>query len=144
MLPLLIGGAALGALKYNQDQKNSAKDRQVAAATARYSPWTGMKPQDVKRPDAIGDVMQGGLAGAGLGQNMDSADNAQALNDSVINKNNAEASAYGPQTGDSTPAPAGNEQAMNMAPGSAWTGMNGSAGAYGKTGMGKNYFGPTA
>lgn len=78
MIPLLVGGAALGLAKGYQDQQNEKKDRQVASATARYSPWTGMQPQQVKRGDMIGSGMQGAMAGGMLGQSLGGGGDAAA------------------------------------------------------------------
>lgn len=47
------------------------KQRDLASATAKYSPWTGMKPQNVaSAPNYIGDAMQGAVAGAGVANSM--------------------------------------------------------------------------
>lgn len=77
-----LGGAGLGAAKYyGVDKPQEKKDRQIAAVTAQYSPWTGMKPQDVKQSSAFGDVLQGGTMGLGMGQNLQAAANQNAMQD---------------------------------------------------------------
>lgn len=66
----LLAGAALGVLKGGMDQKQEARDRQAAAATQRYQPWTGIATPEIKRGDMLGSTMQGGLAGAMMGQSL--------------------------------------------------------------------------
>lgn len=66
-IPLAIG-AGLGAAKYAVDKNKEKRDRALQAATAKYSPWTGMAPQAVAEPSLLGNVIQGGTAGAMFGQ----------------------------------------------------------------------------
>jgi hypothetical protein len=63
-------------------QKQAAKDKatQLAAETARYSPWTGMdagaaaqRAQSMEGANFLGDVMGGGVAGALSGRSADDA-----------------------------------------------------------------------
>lgn len=66
MLPLVMAlvGAGLGAYKGHQDKKAHQKDKELAAATTRYSPWTGMKGQITTRDgNMAGGAVKGGLAG---------------------------------------------------------------------------------
>lgn len=71
-LPILaLGGGVLGLLKAYRDQQNEKGDRELAAITARYSPWTGMRPQPVKTADYFGSMAEGALGGASFGQNVD-------------------------------------------------------------------------
>lgn len=65
LLPIL--GAIGGGLKFLLDKNNEAKDRHLQAETARYSPWTGMSPQPVKRANPF-DVVAGGAAGLSFEQ----------------------------------------------------------------------------
>lgn len=71
----LIGlgiGAGAGLLKQQIiDKPKQDKERMLAAETARFSPWTGMKPQAVG-PDSspLEGAVGGGLAGAAMGQQM--------------------------------------------------------------------------
>ena len=69
--PLAIAaiiGAIVGAAKhYGVDKPQEEKERKLAAETARYSPWTGMKPGTVKRANLAGSVIQGGATGAMMG-----------------------------------------------------------------------------
>lgn len=62
-------GAGLGAIQYGDKKRQHEHDKNVAAETARYSPWTGMKPQAVEGPPSLmGTVGQGALSGFGFGQ----------------------------------------------------------------------------
>lgn len=65
-----LGGAGLGIGKGILDQNRERKDRQIAAQTARWSPWTGMAAQPVQRADLLGSTIQGGLQGASFGQGL--------------------------------------------------------------------------
>lgn len=71
---LAIGGGVLGLLKAYRDQENEKGARELASVTARYSPWTGMRPQPVKTADYFGSIAEGALGGASLGQNVDQVD----------------------------------------------------------------------
>ncbi len=70
MDPVTLGilGGILGLGKGVGDTTQQDRDATLAAATARYSPWTGMKPQPVKKASVIGDILSGGLSGAAFGQ----------------------------------------------------------------------------
>ena len=73
MLPLI--GAAIGLAKSQYvDRPVEEKDRELQAATARFSPWTGLAPRDVKRADPFGSVLQGGMTGLQMDQSMTAAD----------------------------------------------------------------------
>ncbi len=69
MIPLLIG-AGLGVAKGIKDQQAEKRDRKTQAEMARWSPWTGVQAQPVKKADMMGSIMQGGMAGASMGQMM--------------------------------------------------------------------------
>jgi hypothetical protein len=81
MLPLLAGGLiglGAGGLKYLfSDLPREHRERALAAATARYSPWTGLKPEAPKEADLMGNAIQFGSTGAAMGQNYESFENAQ-------------------------------------------------------------------
>ena len=78
-LPMLAG-AGLGLAKSAFiDKPQADKQRKLAAATAAYSPWTGMTPQMPKDVDYLGPALQAGMTGAMLGQSMQSAENATQL-----------------------------------------------------------------
>lgn len=77
-VPLAVG-AGLGLLKYGADAQKEKKDRELQAATARLSPWTGMHPGAVKSADLLGNVLQGGTAGAMFGQQFDGGGQQQPM-----------------------------------------------------------------
>ena len=81
-MPLLIGLAAGGALAntYSQQQAYDQK-KKIAAATQRYSPWTGMKADTPVQPSMVGSAFQGGAQGAMLGQGINNAAASQQLAD---------------------------------------------------------------
>lgn len=63
MNPLLIG-AALGLGKSMLiDQPREERQRQLAAETALYSPFTGLKPQLPEESDPLGAALQGAALG---------------------------------------------------------------------------------
>lgn len=71
-----LAGGGLGMLKghmQNQREKQiEDSDRNLAAATAQYSPWTGMKPQEIRHAGSafgsmLGSGLQGGMMGAMMG-----------------------------------------------------------------------------
>ncbi len=74
MIPFAIAGAGLGLLKGLKDEKQKKKDLAYKAEITRYSPWGTMKPRDVSVTDAdvMGSVMQGGMTGFSMDQNMES------------------------------------------------------------------------
>ena len=66
-----IVGAMMGAAKhYMADVPAEEADRKLAAETARYSPWTGMKPGQIKRANGVGTITQGAATGALLGSSL--------------------------------------------------------------------------
>lgn len=68
MLPFLIGGAALGVGSHLSKQAQAERDRKVQSATTRYSPWTGMVAKAPEDSNLFGQLLQGGLTGAMVGQ----------------------------------------------------------------------------
>jgi hypothetical protein len=69
----LLLGSALGLGRHIGNVAANNNDRQTAAATARYSPWTGHKPNDIRHANFLGDVGGGaltGLATAGLNKGL--------------------------------------------------------------------------
>lgn len=86
-MPLFLGiGAGVGALKYfGADQPKAAKERQLAAATQRYSPWTGMQAKAPENPSALGDVLSTAGAGAQLGGAINSANAAGKMSGAMSN-----------------------------------------------------------
>lgn len=64
--------AALSAAKSAGDQAKANSARERNAAVMRYSPWTGLSPNEqVNEPSMIGDITSGAVSGAALGQGMD-------------------------------------------------------------------------
>lgn len=122
-----LAGGALGLYKGMLDQQREGKDRQIAATTARYSPWTGMKPQEVQRASMMGDVMQGGATGAALGQGLSNQQSQQKLVDAQTNYYNAKAG----QPGDTAMATntAGSVTDAGS-PGPGYSASSGAAGGY--------------
>lgn len=68
-LALILGGTGL--LKgLTSDRNKEARDRELQAKTAQYSPWTGLRPRDVQEADPFGNMLKYGATGAMLGQNL--------------------------------------------------------------------------
>lgn len=75
----LLAGALIGLGKdLLIDEPKARRQRQLAAATQRYSPWTGLQAGPVEEPNALGSAATGALAGAAYGQNKDAADEEAA------------------------------------------------------------------
>ena len=71
MLPMMLAGMGAGLLKSELiDRPQANKQRQLAATTAALSPWTGMTPTMPDEANPLGSMLQGGLAGAQIGQGM--------------------------------------------------------------------------
>ena len=106
--------AAVGLAKSQLVDKPAADaQRKLAAATAAYSPWTGMKPGAVQNANPFASMMQYGAAGAQIGGNIDASNKAtpgQTLNPyggqgTIVNNGasvGAGGSNYNPQTGAGT------------------------------------------
>lgn len=67
-----IAGAGSGVAKQAAQKKAYESQKQLAAKTAEYSPWTGLSGMDVlakaEKPQGLfGNVLGGGLSGANLG-----------------------------------------------------------------------------
>lgn len=67
-LGLIAGGGLLGLLKGKNKAGQEARDRALAAETARWSPWTGQKPQIPDHTDVLGNALGGALQGGMLSQ----------------------------------------------------------------------------
>jgi hypothetical protein len=66
----LVGGAGL--LKSELlDRPREERQRELAATTARWSPWTGMAPNAIQGADPFGSALEGATAGAMMGQQID-------------------------------------------------------------------------
>lgn len=61
--PLLLAiGAGLGAVKhYGIDRPQEERERKLAAATQRLSPWTGLQAGPISHPDLLGSMLNFGL-----------------------------------------------------------------------------------
>lgn len=65
-------GATVGLAKDQLvDVPREHKQRTLAAATQRYAPWTGMQAGPIQPADPLGNTMQFGVAGAGVGAAVD-------------------------------------------------------------------------
>lgn len=92
-----VGVAAAGMLAANQKQKQQQKvadsDRKLASATARYSPWTGMTPNQIRDPEntEFGATVGGGIAGYSMGAGMGGGmgQKPQAVDPAVMSSNTA-------------------------------------------------------
>lgn len=71
---LAAAGAISGKMKNDRAKQIEASDRQLAADTQRYSPWTHLQAQPIRSAGStFGDVFGGGVNGAMTGQNLKSA-----------------------------------------------------------------------
>lgn len=72
MNPLMAGGligAGLGVGKYFlEDLPNQRAQAELQARTAELSPWTGLRPQQVKPASMMGNLMKFGGTGLSMGQ----------------------------------------------------------------------------
>lgn len=70
MDPLTMGilGGLLGLGKGIGGSAQTARDYKLSAETARYSPWTGLKPAQVQDHSMISDILAGLGMGAKFGQ----------------------------------------------------------------------------
>lgn len=59
------------------DQPRADRQRKLAAATQRFSPWTHLTADPVKDPNPLGDALTAGVTGAMVGQGIE---NSQAQN----------------------------------------------------------------
>jgi hypothetical protein len=78
-LTLALIGGGLGFLKSGQDDAMAKKQNLLNAQIMRYSPWTGMHPNQTQgHGDQLGNIMQGALTGGMFGQALDKAGGAAA------------------------------------------------------------------
>lgn len=69
-----IGGAFAGNAKHEAALDRQRRSAQLAADTARYSPWTGMKPGAIEfAGSGVEDIGGGALGGAMTGYSLGSA-----------------------------------------------------------------------
>jgi hypothetical protein len=90
-------GAAVGLTKaYAVDAPKEARQRKLAAATQRYSPWTGLKAGSVQEADPFGSTLQGGMAGATYGvQNKALAGKSGGGGSTIVNVAPSTAGSFG-------------------------------------------------
>lgn len=113
----LAVGAALGLVKSEAiDAPKEARDRKLAAATQRYSPWTHLQAQPIKTADPFGSALQYGASGAALGQNIQ---NSNAM-DTYL-KNNPYGGAKVDFNAGASPVPGANYGLAN----NPWSGFGG-------------------
>src|SRR5687768_13670548 len=63
--PAWLIGSLIGLGKHAVvDVPKEQRQRELAAQTQLYSPWTGLQAQPVQEADAFGSALQGGTAGA--------------------------------------------------------------------------------
>ena len=109
----LIAGAGLGLLRGEEGKRKEKDQRLLNAEITRYSPWTRMNPEAVNPADPTGNVMQGAMTGAMMGQG-------------ISRTNAANAALAGQGAGAAAPQPM-YVQGQGMAPyaqASPWTGMS--------------------
>jgi hypothetical protein len=71
-LAMMAASAVAANQKQKQQQANADSQRKLASETARYSPWTGMTPNQVQEPGstAFGATLGGGISGFAGGMGM--------------------------------------------------------------------------
>jgi hypothetical protein len=84
MDPMTIGLLAGAGLLKSELVDRPREERQKAAVTARWSPWTGMAPNQIQEADPFGSAIQGGLTGAMLSQSQQKIDAAKAKDASEV------------------------------------------------------------
>lgn len=70
-IAMAVAGAAAAKAKHDRDVSNENSERELAAKTAQYSPWTGMTPGAIHRAGSqFGDIMSGSMQGFSSGMGM--------------------------------------------------------------------------
>lgn len=88
MGPLAIMGI-LGAGKYISDVGKEGRQRKLASATQRYSPWTHLQAGPVDEADLVGTGMQSVGTGLAMEQSMANTDSNKKLLDAQTNYYNS-------------------------------------------------------
>lgn len=89
-LALALAGMGVGTLKHFAVDKPAAdRQRKLAAATTRYSPWTKLIAQMPEEPNVFNSALQGGMSGFSMGQNME-------RHDAMMGRNQEPQSAFTP------------------------------------------------
>ena len=65
MDPLTVALIASMIGKTAMDVGKEKRDRKLAAATQKFSPWTGLRAGEIQEADPFGNVAQFGMAAAG-------------------------------------------------------------------------------
>lgn len=73
MDPITIAMLGMSGLQMIHGIDKENRDRQLAAATQRYSPWTGLKANPIEAANPVGDLAQGGAGALAYEQNKESA-----------------------------------------------------------------------
>jgi hypothetical protein len=80
---MMAGGYAMGEQQKREQIKEAARQRTLEAEKARWSPWTGVKPRDVREPSSIAAPMQGALTGLSMWQNYEAMQNQKEMNEAM-------------------------------------------------------------
>jgi hypothetical protein len=67
------------------DKPKEARQRKLAAATQRYSPWTGLKANPIQEADTFGSALQGGMAGATFASQNGAGGKGTAAPSTIVN-----------------------------------------------------------
>lgn len=82
-----LGMAALGAVNAKQKQEQQEASNKAQAELTRYSPWTGMQGKlDFSAPSMLGGAMQGGVAGLGMAQGIQSMQSPEPTSGEIYQK----------------------------------------------------------
>jgi len=83
-LTLAAIGAGLGLLRSRQQGKAAERQRQLAANTALFRPFTGLTPQVPGEVDTLGNVLQGALAGGQFGGALEAQEAQKTFNERLL------------------------------------------------------------
>lgn len=83
-LALIMGGVGL-TKSFLVDQPKENRQRQLAAETQRYSPWTGLQAGPIQEADPFGSTLQGGAQGFAMGQNAQNYEGSKKLQEAQAN-----------------------------------------------------------
>lgn len=79
-------GAGAGVLKSEFiDRPKEERQRKLAGATQRYSPWTGLKAQPIQEADPMGSAIGMGATGASMEVGLENAKAQNRLMDAQSN-----------------------------------------------------------
>jgi hypothetical protein len=82
VLPLI--GAGLSFIKNIGDKAQEDADRMLHAEQVRLSPWLHVPLTEIHKSGGMGTVMQGAGQGLAMQQNLESQDNAQKMNEKLL------------------------------------------------------------